>query len=985
MTSSLMIASKKIRIEFLSLADISVGYFTANKISGICEAQETCMNCGDDRFSYYKCNASHDCLADEICTGQGFCCPATELSRTVSSLFSDNFEFIGVPAYKYESEKSGMCPDGSPWSRQCSNDSDCTLTNEICATGKCCSVCSQHRRRVLNDLPTNNVVGVHIPQCDPAGKHYRAVQCRTGTEECWCVSRFGRIIGSLKPKTTNLNAACETLRLTVKRIIEEKRETVNVRRKQGSLTSSKEKSHSIDIIVKGQSSELKQQLRSINGTVSDKCLWMKPGHCSDQPVSLTDASKLCHCDDDCPALQKCCPVLTSGLACSSNINTDKFPVISHFPLTNSTTTTTICAKNEQFVECLDECKATCFTKTTIPCFIERCKSGCQCKSGFIRQKNDLHAPCIPQDECPPQSIMESKTRCADPLREYEICGPGCPISCSSRSEKCKVEGCVEGCFCKIPYILENGADPIHSRCILPAYCPLLVRDYSPPLNATVVHFTSTSPVTSNSRLFLEGREDSIAPPTAMHCSDPFKNFHICGSGCPAGCNNKVAGFCGTQCVAGCFCRNPYILQDAYNLNSPCVLPHQCHSLTVQQQICSDPRKQWTHCFSSQCTRSCSNLETSCKSSECTPGCICREPYVLLDSRNPNSRCVLPSECGSQCSDPLKEYQACASSCPIGCNNRVPQTCSPCVSGFVFEDAINWRTSECIPLNQCPMGNISAISGIFNSENNKLANMAMAECPETTVDLSGKFCNFDSDCPIQQRCCRSNLFAMISSKRSRCTCIDPHAYWDSCGILCPEYCGQLATPVCSSTCNPGCHCASGYVKARNHVMAPCVLRTQCSQQGKYYNTAENIERTTKPYNLYKEIASAKMLSDGNKIIGDVKIKQINKGRIKLEGTIEGLPDGEHAIIIHQAGDLSNSCANIGPIMASDKKFNVSAIFGNVKANGTADVTIDREIDWPQDISLIGHSLVIHKLSVIEWSLRDKDILPLACGTIGFASA
>ncbi|VDO42558.1 unnamed protein product, partial [Brugia timori] len=70
-------------------------YVHSNKISGICEAQETCMNCGDDRFSYYKCNASHDCLADEICTGQGFCCPATELSRTVSSLFSDNF---------------GMCP-----------------------------------------------------------------------------------------------------------------------------------------------------------------------------------------------------------------------------------------------------------------------------------------------------------------------------------------------------------------------------------------------------------------------------------------------------------------------------------------------------------------------------------------------------------------------------------------------------------------------------------------------------------------------------------------------------------------------------------------------------------------------------------------------------------------------------------------------------------------------------------------------------------
>ncbi|EJW74344.1 hypothetical protein WUBG_14750, partial [Wuchereria bancrofti] len=58
----------------------------------------------------------------------------------------------------------------------------------------------------------------------------------------------------------------------------------------------------------------------------------------------------------------------------------------------------------------------------------------------------------------------------------------------------------------------------------------------------------------------------------------------------------------------------------------------------------------------------------------------------------------------------------------------------------------------------------------------------------------------------------------------------------------------------------------------------------------------------------------------------------------DGMNSGLPDGEHAIIIHQAGDLSNSCSNIGPIMASDKKFNVSAIFGNVKVNGTTDTTI-----------------------------------------------
>ncbi|MCP9256897.1 hypothetical protein DINM_000138 [Dirofilaria immitis] len=855
------------------------------------------------------------------------------LNMIASLMRSASFiEFVAVQTRKYESEKLGMCPDGSSWLRQCSDDSDC-FTNEICAVGRCCSVCSQHRRRVLNDLPTNNVVGVHIPQCDPIGKYYRAVQCRIGTEECWCVSQFGRIIGSLKPKTPNLNAACEALRLIVKRIVKEERKIYPTCK------------------------------NSIIDGIRDKCLWMKRGQCPDRPVSIMNASKLCYCDDDCSDSQKCCPVLTGGWACYSNITIDTGTVMirsqqqrkQYAPKMNNLWSVLMSANQRAFQE-----------------------------YRFHASLNDARVDVSAnQNQCPQQI-----THCIDSLREYKTCGPACPISCSSKSEKCGIERCVEGCFCKVPYVLENGADPLHSKCILPIYCPPLTADNSP-VNTTV-HFTAVAPVNSKSHFFPERREDSINQLIATQCIDPFKNFQICGSSCPdphlilAGCNNQVTGFCGTQCVAGCFCRNPYILEDSYNLNSRCVLPHQCQSLTVQQQICSDPRKNGQIAF---------HTKTACTTDDCTPGCICREPYLLYDSSNPNSRCVLPSECGSQCSDSLKEYQACASSCPMGCNNRIPQTCSPCVSGcfcksgFVFENAINWRTSKCIPLNQCPMTNISAVSVAFIPENDKSDVLAsMTECPATTVDLSGKFCNFDSDCPAQQRCCRSTSFSMVSSKQSRCTCIDPHAYWDSCGILCPEYCGQLTTPVCSSTCNPGCHCAAGYVKARNHVMAPCVLRTQCSQ----------LEDTIKSHYLWKEIATAKMLSDGNKIIGDVKIKEISKEKLNWKVQSKkcsmtkvcinsGLPIGEHALIVHQAGDLSDSCANIGPIMAPDKKFNVSAIFGNVKTDGNKNTTIDREIDWPQDVSLIGRSLVIHKLSVMEWSLRNVDVLPLACGTIGFASS
>uniref|UniRef100_A0A915PNA4 Thyroglobulin type-1 domain-containing protein n=1 Tax=Setaria digitata TaxID=48799 RepID=A0A915PNA4_9BILA len=943
----------------LVLLIISVNFIRAQKFqtesSGICETQGTCINCGDNRFSHYKCLAPHDCFADEICTVQGFCCPATALGKTDPSSSNNDFgcgaknicqvitsifhcygletvfstEFVGVSPLKYDSEKTGICPDGSPRLRQCSADSDCIFGDEICAEGKCCSVCSQRRRQVLNDLPTNNVVGVHIPQCDSTGKYYRAVQCRTGTEDCWCVSSLGRIIGSLKPKTADLNAACEALRLVMRRIVEDKRKVHEnawkggeMRRKQENWTSAKQEGQPVFTLSKV--SEPKQQSRSIHNEMRNKCLWRKHGHCPEEPAPLNSISKLCYCDGDCSDSQKCCPVSTGEWACSSNITSIPgllFSTTTQPPSSSvSTTTKVTCTENEKFVECLDQCQPSCFSRTSIPCIPEQCKGGCHCKTGFIRERNDPHASCIPENQCP-QQIPESEKRCTDPLREYLSCGPSCPISCSSQNEKCKSEGCVEGCFCKIPYILENAADPIRSRCILPVYCLSLMGDYSP-ANGTI-QITATPSIPS-SHLFAE--HYMMNQQAVIQCSDPLKNFQICGSDCPAGCNSQIAGFCGTQCVAGCFCRDPYILQDAYNLNS-------------------------------RCLRSCANPEATCTPDDCAPGCTCREPYLLYDSTNPNSRCVLPSECGSQCNDPLKEYQACASSCPLGCNNRLPQTCSPCVSG------LNWRTSRCIPLNQCLVTNTSVLSAAFNPED--ISPATVKDCPATTVDLNGKFCNFDSDCPTHQRCCRSTPFPMVNSKQSRCTCTDPHAYWDSCGTLCPEYCGQPAIPVCSSTCNPGCHCAIGYVKARNHVMAPCVLQTQCLQ-------------LAKSQNLPKDIATAKMFSDGNKIVGDVKIKEITAEKIRLEGVIKGLPNGEYALIVHQAGDLSNSCANIGPAMAPDDKFNVSAIFGNVSADGSKNATVDREVHWPRNISLIGHSLVIHKLSVVEWSLRNRDVLPLACG-------
>lgn len=132
------------------------------------------------------------------------------------------------------------------------------------------------------------------------------------------MTRFGRLIGSLKPKTADLNAACEALRVTVKRILNEKRERIEMRRKQENLTSIRSKSFAISS-KRQPGSEAKYQLQNLNDRISDKCLWIKNGKCPAEPISLRAITKFCHCDSDCSAAQKCCPVVTGGSTCYLNV------------------------------------------------------------------------------------------------------------------------------------------------------------------------------------------------------------------------------------------------------------------------------------------------------------------------------------------------------------------------------------------------------------------------------------------------------------------------------------------------------------------------------------------------------------------------------------------------------------------------------------------------------------------------------------------
>ncbi len=198
------------------------------------------------------------------------------------------------------------------------------------------------------------------------------------------------------------------------------------------------------------------------------------------------------------------------------------------------------------------------------------------------------------------------------MKHWRNCGTACPISCETRNRPPGLcdSRCVPGCFCKIPYILETAINwqqqPV--RCILPAQCPLL---------GTAGGSIVALPIVP---IDLGGGGGYVQQPS--NCDDPLKEFRACGSACAPGCgagrNERV---CAPQCVAGCFCRHPYILADANDRRSACVLEQQCGPVRgdgdqqPDQQSCNDPRKEWSTCGST-CPRSCLNLEPTCDSQHC---------------------------------------------------------------------------------------------------------------------------------------------------------------------------------------------------------------------------------------------------------------------------------------------------------------------------------------------------------------------------------
>lgn len=134
------------------------------------------------------------------------------------------------------------------------------------------TVCSLRRREVLEALPSNDVLGVHIPQCAPLDhRYYRPRQCRGGTELCFCVNSFGK-------------------------------KTRAVARPDSDCSEKRRSDTKSGRAIRAELAEL----AAIGCATAAK----KNGHCPPSVASTVDAVSKAHlacmCDEECTQAKKCC-------------------------------------------------------------------------------------------------------------------------------------------------------------------------------------------------------------------------------------------------------------------------------------------------------------------------------------------------------------------------------------------------------------------------------------------------------------------------------------------------------------------------------------------------------------------------------------------------------------------------------------------------------------------------------------------------------
>ncbi|XGW06819.1 hypothetical protein V3C99_016830 [Haemonchus contortus] len=150
-----------------------------------------------------------------------------------------------------------------------------------------------------------------------------------------------------------------------------------------------------------------------------------------------------------------------------------------------------CAANEEFKDCGSACEPTCRNPRPRICSLE-CVVGCQCKSGFFRDDNNV---------CVKECDNASSNICSE-NEEFRQCGTACEPSCENPNPQSCTKKCVLNvCQCKRGFV--RGAN---RTCIHQQDCPGGLKNFG--RNTTTSMSVTSHPSTTVAHFIAEKKKKS---------------------------------------------------------------------------------------------------------------------------------------------------------------------------------------------------------------------------------------------------------------------------------------------------------------------------------------------------------------------------------------------------------------------------------------------------------------------------------------------
>ncbi|GFR05007.1 hypothetical protein TNCT_498982 [Trichonephila clavata] len=422
-----------------------------------------------------------------------------------------------------------------------------------------------------------------------------------------------------------------------------------------------------------------------------------------------------------------------------------------------------CGKDEIYYdECAPSCTGTCDTYNRKNMHCPRCRPGCWCKKGFVKNKD---GKCIPSSKCPSGTKMPHS--CPENQQYYE-CIPSCKRTCmtyNSSSAYCAKEACLKGCFCKEGFVMNKDGE-----CVRPEKCPTRCPFNQKYWECMPSCENQCNPPDACTAICKPGcfcrdglvlREDGKCVRKELcnlpaRCPSPDEQYYECKPDCYNRC--KPPEVCVAACFPGCFCRQGLVLSEA----GTCIPKEQCPQSgnnTVSRE-CEGPDQEYYECYS-RCQNSCSTRNDFCPAF-CESGCFCKRGLFLDDDGN----CLEPEKC-EECSGVNEEIVSCAK--PKFCNTcgirgncklkRCERGCD-CKAGYYRDDS-----GTCIPESQCPGSQTGSTENKDTSTSDSDEN-SLEESISSESEFSSISSNYESSSSMEASASESGIVSSSSNSESR---------------------------------------------------------------------------------------------------------------------------------------------------------------------------------------------------------------------------